>query len=51
LEAWSVSNFWLVVPWKVWKQVLHLMDWAAAFYMVMVNTDVQREVEGVDIRI
>jgi hypothetical protein len=30
-EAWSVSIFWLVVPWKVWKQVLHLMVWAAAF--------------------
>jgi hypothetical protein len=32
LEAWSVSIFWLVVPWNVWKQVLHLMVWAAAFW-------------------
>jgi hypothetical protein len=30
-EAWSVSIFWLVVLWKVWKQVLHFTLCAAAF--------------------
>jgi hypothetical protein len=34
-EAWSVSSFWLVVLWNVWKQVLHLTDCAAAFCDVM----------------
>ena len=31
-EACSPSIFWLVVLWKSWKQVLHLMDLAARFY-------------------
>lgn len=30
LLAWSPSILRLVVPWKVWKQVLHLIVWAAA---------------------
>jgi hypothetical protein len=32
-EAWSVSILRLVVLWNVWKHVLHLTVWAAAFCM------------------
>jgi hypothetical protein len=31
-EAWSVSILRLVVPWNVWKHVLHLMLCAATFW-------------------
>jgi hypothetical protein len=32
-EAWSLSILRFVVLWNVWKHVLHLTVWAAAFYM------------------
>jgi hypothetical protein len=32
--AWASRALRAVVLWNVWKQVLHLKVWAAAFYMI-----------------